>query len=188
MTATALHEVTSPLRSVFAGVDVCREAGFALPEAAHRPVFEQDLWNFTEVIGLPAQLSGFSRRFNFAAIVDPRWRQVAKELSVAMLAPRHIAVAPLPRAYRTPLHLTTVSARLAELTRYLNWLTDQGVGHLGEVDTDHCEAYLAQRRYVRDDHGVVVGQLSPAIRRAAAQTVVDPVSYTHLTLPTILRV
>ena len=102
MTATALHEVTSPLRSVFAGVDVCREAGFALPEAAHRPVFEQDLWNFTEVVGLPTQLSGFSRRFNFAAIVDPRWRQVAKELSVAMLAPRHIAVAPLPRAYRTP--------------------------------------------------------------------------------------
>jgi hypothetical protein len=180
MTATAQHDDASLLGSVFAGVDVCHEAGFALPEAAHRPVFEQDLWNFTEVIGLPTQLSGFSRRFNFAAIRDPRWRQVAKELSVAMLAPRHTAVAPLARAYRTPLHLTTVSARLAELTRYLNWLTDQGVGHLGEVDTDHCEAYLAQRRYVRDEHGVVVGQLSPAIRRAAAQTVVDLVNYREL--------
>lgn len=145
MTVTELHDAALPLRSVFAGVDVAHEAGFALPEGAHRLVFEQDLWDFTEVIGLPTQLSGFSRRFNFAAIIDPRWRQVAKELIVAMLAPRHSAVAPLSRAYRTPLHLTTVSGRLSELTRYLNWLTDQGVGHLGEVDTDHCEAYLAQR-------------------------------------------
>jgi len=180
MTTTAQHVDDSLLGSVFAGVDICREAGFTLPEAAHRPVFEQDLWNFTEVVGLPTQLSGFSRRFNFAAIRDTRWRQVAKELIMAMLAPRHTAVAPLPRAYRTPLHLTTVSGRLAELTRYLNWLTDQGVCHLGEVNTDHCEAYLAQRRYVRDEHGVVVGQLSPAIRRAAAQTVVDLVNYREL--------
>ena len=180
MTVTALHAAASPPRSVFAGVDVCHEAGFALPAAAVRPVFEQDLWDFTEVIGLPTQLSGFSRRFNFGLIIDPRWRQVAKELTVAMLAPRHSAVAPLPRAYRTALHLTTVSGRLAELTRYLNWLTDQDVEHLGEVDNDSCEAYLAQRRYVRDDNGVVVGQLSPAIRRSAAQTVVDLVNYREL--------
>ena len=33
---------------------------------------------------------------------------------------------------------------------------------------------------MRDDHGVVVGQLSPAIRRAAAQTVVDLVNYREL--------
>src|ERR1019366_9043865 len=111
MTTTARHVDDSLLGSVFAGVDICREAGFTLPEAAHRPVFEQDLWNFTEVVGLPTQLSGFSRRFNFAAIRDTRWRQVAKELIMAMLAPRHTAVAPLPRAYRTPLHLTTVSGR-----------------------------------------------------------------------------
>ena len=29
-----------------------------------------------------------------------------------MLAPRHEAVAPLPRAYRTPLHLRTAKGRL----------------------------------------------------------------------------
>ena len=59
------------------------------------------------------QLGRCARRFNFAAIVDQRWRLVAKELLLAMLAPRYGAVAPLPRAYRTPLHLTTVSGRLA---------------------------------------------------------------------------
>ena len=180
MSATALHEATWPPLSVFAGIDVCREAGFALPEAAHRPVFEQDVWNFTEVIGLPTQLSGFSRRFNFAAILDPRWRQVAKEQIVAMLAPRHGAVAPLPRPYRTPLHLATAFGRLAELTRFLNWLTGQGLASLADIDGQRCEAYLAHRRYVRDENDVVVGELSPATRRAAAQTIVDLVNHREL--------
>ena len=180
MTAAAHHDAAEPSRSPFAGVDVCHEAGFTLPDTAPRPVFEHDMWDFTEVIGLPTQLARFSRRFNFAAIADDRWRLLAKELILAMLAPRHHAVASLPRAYRTPLHLTTVSGRLAELTRYLNWLTAHSVAHLGEVDAERCEQYLAQRRYLRDDTGVVVGQLSPAIRRAAAQTVLDLVNYREL--------
>ena len=65
---------------------------------------------------------------------------------------------PLPRAYRTPLHLLTASGRLAELTRFLNWLTGRSVTSLGEVDTDCCEAYLAHRRYVLDGNGQVVGE------------------------------
>src|SRR5712692_3482239 len=87
--------------SVFAGVDVCCEAGLALPEGAGRPVFEDEEWDFTDVIGLPVQMPLANRRFDFTAISDPRWRLVARELIVAMLAPRHPAVAPLPRAYRT---------------------------------------------------------------------------------------
>jgi hypothetical protein len=180
MTATAPLDAAEPFRSVFAGVHVCHEAGLTLPETARRPVFDDDLWDFTEVIGLPAQMRLVNRRFDFAAIAAPRWRLVAKELIVAMLAPRHQAVAPLPRAYRTPLHLNTASGRLAELTRFLNWLTEQGVHHLDEVDADRCEHYLAHRRYVRDENNVVVGELSPATRRAAAQTVVDLVNYRTL--------
>ena len=76
-----------------------------MPDRCARPLFDDDLWDFTEVIGLPVQMAAVSRRFDFAAIIDPRWRLVAKELILAMLAPRHEAVAPLPRAYRTPLHL-----------------------------------------------------------------------------------
>jgi len=79
-----------------------------------------------------------------------------------------------------PRHLTTVSGRLAELTRYLNWLTEHDVGHLGEVDAHRCEQYLAHRRYRRDGSGVAVGQRSPATRRAAAQIVVDLVNYREL--------
>ena len=52
------------------------------------------------------------RRLSFAQIADPGWRLVAKELIFAMLVPRHEAVAPLPRAYRAPMHLATASRRL----------------------------------------------------------------------------
>jgi integrase len=167
-------------RSVFAGADVCHEAGLTLPAGARRPVFENDLWDFTGVIGLPNQMAKVSRRFDFAAIINTGWRQVAKEQVVAMLAPRHDAVALLPRAYRTPLHLLTVFGRLAELTRFLNWLTGRGVTALADVDDQHCQAYLAHRRYLRDENDVVVGELSPATRKAAAQVVVDLANHREL--------
>jgi len=166
--------------SVFAGVDVCAEAALRLPAGTRRPVFEDDMWNFTEVIGLLTQMPLVNRRFDFTAIVDDRWCLVAKELVIALLAPRHQAVAVLPRAYRTALHLNTARGRLAELTRWLNWLTTQGVTSLGQVDAEYCEAYLAHRRYVRDDHGTLIGGRSPATRRAAAQIIVDLVNYREL--------
>jgi len=167
-------------RSVFAGADICHEAGLALPDGARRPVFEDDLWDFTEVIGLPNQMSKVSRRFDFTAITNAGWRLVAKEQIVAMLAPRHEAVMTLPRAYRTPLHLLTASGRLAELTRFLNWLASQGVTSLSDLGTRHCEAYLAHRRYLLGENGHVAGERSPATRRAAAQTVVDLVNHREL--------
>ena len=166
--------------SAFAGADICREAGLALPQGASRPVFEDDEWDFTHVIGLPVQMPLARRRFDFAVIRDPRWRLVAKELIVAMLAPRHEAVAPLPRAYRTPVHLGTAKGRLDELTRWLNWLTRRGVRSLGEVDEDCCAAYLAHRRQARDETGAVIGDHSPATRRAAAQVVIDLLNYQEL--------
>jgi hypothetical protein len=166
--------------SVFAGADICQEAGLALPHGAGRPVFEDEEWDFTDVIGLPVQMPLARRRFDFTAISDPRWRLVAKELIVAMLAPRHEAVAPLPRVYRTPVHLGTAKGRLDELTRWLNWLTRRGVRSLGEVDEDCCAAYLMHRRHARDETGAVLGDHSPATRRAAAQVVIDLLNYQEL--------
>ncbi|GAA1928810.1 hypothetical protein GCM10009753_73300 [Streptantibioticus ferralitis] len=63
-----------------------------------------------------------------------------------MLAPGHVSVIPLPRAYRTALHLTTCAGRLGELTRFFAWLGDQRVSGLEQLDTRLCEAYLAHRR------------------------------------------
>ena len=180
MTGAAAAPSARPPRSVFAGADVCALAGLNLPAGAARPVFEDQVWDFTEVTGLRVQMQPASRRFDFTVIINPRWRLVARELVLALLAPRHEAVAPLPRAYRTPLHLGTARGRFSELTRWLNWLTGRGITSLGEVDDHCCQAYLAQRRQVLDEHGTVIGDCSPATRRAAAQVVVDLLSYGEL--------
>ncbi|MFE2729317.1 site-specific integrase [Kitasatospora sp. NPDC059327] len=177
---TAVAYPENDRSSVFAGADVCREAGFTLPKTTCRPLFKDDAWDFTDVVGLPVQLALCTRRFDFTAITDPRWRLVAKELVLAMLAPGHPAVAPLPRAHRTALHLRSCAGRLDELTRFFHWLGERGVPSLQQVDTQICEAYLAHRRYVRDERGTVVGENSPGTRRAAAQVAVDLVNYSEL--------
>ncbi len=179
MTASAarlVHDQPSP----FTGADVCRQAGLGLPDDARRPVFEDDLWDFTDVIGLPVEMALANRRLDFAAITDPRWRLAAKELVLAMLVPQHPAVAPLPRAYRTALHLRSCGGRLEEAVRFFGWLHRRGISSLTQIDTQDCEAYLAFRRYVLDEDGNVIGEQSPAVRRAAAQVIVDLVDYREL--------
>jgi integrase len=177
---TALAGAAGPRQSPFAGADVCREAGLALPGGTARPVFDDDLWDFTQVAGLPNQMAKVNRRFDFAAITRDDWRLVAKEQVMAMLAPRHEAVIVLPHAYRTPLHLTTAFARLAELTRLLNWLDAQDVASLADIDDERCEQWMAHRRYLLDENGTVAGERSPATRRAAAQAVADLVTHRDL--------
>jgi hypothetical protein len=181
MTAvSALTAPAGPAGSVFAGVDVCRVAGLPLPDGARRPIFEDDLWDLAEVVGLPVQLALQHRRFDFALIGDPRWQLVAKELVMALLAPGHQAVACLGRAYRAPHHVSTCHGRLAELIRFMKWLTANSVASLEDLRGHDCDAYLAHRRYQRDDHGAVVGERSPGTRRLAALIVTDLLNYREL--------
>ena len=85
---TAAHPIlTVTTDSVFAGADVCQEARLILPDGVPRPNFDDDAWDLTQVVGLPRQLALQHRRFGFAAIDDIRWRLVAKELVLALLAP-----------------------------------------------------------------------------------------------------
>lgn len=107
MTAVSiLSSAGESARSVFSGADVCGEAGLTLPDAVRRPVFDDDFWDLAQVAGLPVQLALRHRRFDFTQITDPRWRLVAKELIIPLLAPCHPAVASLPRAYRAPHHVS----------------------------------------------------------------------------------
>jgi len=179
---TTKAAITQPVdgRSSFTGIDICRQAGLALPDHVRRPIFDDDLWDFTDVVGLPVEMPLGDRRFDFVPITDPRWRQVTKELVLALLAPHHPAVAVLPRAHRTPLHLRSCSARREEAARLFAWLTGRGTTSLAKLDTHTCEEYLAFRRYRTDDDGVVVGEQSPSVRRAAAQIIVDLVDYQPL--------
>ncbi|GAA2885828.1 integrase [Streptomyces mexicanus] len=129
---------------------------------------------------MPRYLARHARILDFAEIVNPRWRTLAKEFIFARLAPDHPAVRELPHAYRTPVQITTVNGRLDKLTDWLNWLTEQGVHSLGEVTQRHCDAYLELRKKVRDKHGIVVRDSSPSYRMDVVAVIQELGYYTEL--------
>lgn len=173
--------VTGPFRngqiSLFAGADVCAEAGLTLRPGAPPVRFTDDVWRFTDVRGLPVQMPDTVTRLDFTTISDPRWRLVAKEYLFARLAPRHEQVAVLPHAYRVPLTLWSCSRRLAETVRWLNWLSAQQVASLGEVTQDHCDRYLAERGLRRDRAATVIGTLDESVVRVAAAAIIELAYY-----------
>ena len=166
--------------SPFAGADVCRLAGLRLLPGRRGPAFGDEVWDFTAVDGLPVQMQPSYRRWDFTVITTPAWRLVAREQLMALLAPRHEAVAVLARASRTPLHLRTCQLRFTELVRLLNWLPARGVVSLGQLTSEHCQAYLTWRREIRGADGRLVGQRGPTTALRAASAVTGLVSYREL--------
>jgi len=163
--------------SPFAGAGVCEHAGFTVPPGTRPVMFDDDVWDFTQVIGLPVQLPASSRRLDFTAIGAASWRLVGKELMFALLVPRHPAVIVLPRALRTPLHLQTCHGRLRETVRLLDWMTGRGIATLQDLREEHCEEYLLHRD--RGD-GQDAGGPGPSTRNAVVLAVLDLISYRDL--------
>lgn len=180
MTAGPAARASDIGQSPFAGAGICAGTGFRLAIGTPAPIFDEQVRDFTGVIGLPAQMRPSARRLDFTTITVARWQLVAKELMVALLAPRHPAVAVLPGAWRTPLHLKTCHLRLAELTRLLNWLAASGVTALADVGGEHCNACLNHRTHIRDEHDQITAGRGPATRRRAAQAVTGLASYAEL--------
>jgi hypothetical protein len=178
--ATGTHHAATPAASVFAGADVGRAAGFTVTGGARGPAFDDDVWDFTAVARLPAQLSRAAKVWNFTGVTDPGFRLAAKELLFALLAPRHEAVAALPHAYRVPLAIATCRERLTSVTGWLNWLTGQGITSLAQVTQQHCDAWLEHRRHARDERGRPVRERSPASRRETVAAVLNLSSYSEL--------
>jgi integrase len=167
--------------SVLAGADVCAAAGFLLRPRGRAAMFDDDTWRFGDIEGLSVQMSSPSgTRLDFTAISDPRWRLAAKEYLFARLAPGHPEVAVLPRAFRVPLTISSCLRRLAEVSRWMNWLTAQQVPSLGDVTQDHCDRYLAGRRLRRDAAGTVTGTLDESVARIAAAVIIELASYGEL--------
>ena len=170
-----------PDASVLAGADVCAAAGFRLRPRGHAAMFDDDIWRFNDVDGLSVQLIKTSwTRLDFTPITDPRWRLTVKEYLFARLAPGHPEIAVLPRAFRVPLTLATCAKRLAEATRWMNWLTAQRVPSLSDVTQDHCDRYLAGRCLRRDAAGTVIGTFEESVTRVAAAAVIELASYGEL--------
>jgi hypothetical protein len=180
VSTTPLTEVPPPKTapSPFAGADICGLAGFVLPIRAARSVFEDDIWVFTQVIGIPAYVAKCARRLDFSGIINERWKTVAKEYIAAQMAPGHEAVRTLPYANRTVRVVNSLYGELLELVRWLNWLTAQGVGELGEVTEHHCK-FFAQYRATHRPNGKKTHD-RPSVRRAVELTIIGLARYSEL--------
>ena len=138
--------------SHFAGADVVSTAAdLELNPGATGPIFDSDLWDLTEIKGRPRADDRSAYLWNFANIKNERWRTIAKDLALALLAPTFPLIAELPLAHRTPFKPTTVASYVSQLTRWLNWMTAQGLTSMAEVDTDICNEYLDEARWARCD-------------------------------------
>jgi integrase len=168
-----------PGGSPFAGLDICAAAGLRPGPGTAGPVFDQDVWDFSGVTGLPAYLQPSLKRMDFTAIISPAWRLVAKEHITALLAPGHERVRHLPGARRYPLTLSTCALLLIELTGWLNWLTGRGITSLAQVTSIHCHAYAAERARRTDSAGTLTGD-SPGAYYKAIRAVSELASYRQL--------
>jgi len=167
--------------SILAGADVCAAAGFGLRPGGRAAMFDDDIWDFSDVDGISVQMSRRSQtRLDFTAVSDQQWRLAAKEYIFARLAPGHPEIAVLPRAFRVPLTLPSCLKRLAETARWLNWLTARQVPSLAGVTQDHCDRYLTERRLRKDAGGTVTGTLEESVARVAAAVVIELASYGEL--------
>jgi integrase len=167
-------------RSPFTGSDVCAAAGLQIIPGGCRVSFDQDVWDFSDVAGLPAYLPRASVRFDFTAITGRHWKLVAKEYIYARLAPADPVVAVLPGAYRVPLTLQSCAQRMTEAASWLNWLTGQQITSLGQVTQDHCDRYLIERGRRKNAAGVVTGTIDDASLRPAAAVIIELAGYGEL--------
>ncbi|MEV6048341.1 site-specific integrase, partial [Streptomyces xanthochromogenes] len=152
---------------VFAGAVVCEVIRLPVRLGCHSPMFEQNIWDLTVVDGIPRFFSPARRTFDFTKIRNPRWWTVAKEYLLALMAPEHEQVSVLADAYRLPKTLITCQQRLEWLTRWVNWLTEQGVTSLSEVTQEHCDRYLQHRSTIYDRDGNVLRDASDDTRMMA---------------------
>lgn len=126
----------------FEGQDIFAAAGLDASDGGRRPHFDHEIWDLSGLKDAPATMGPFRKQLDFTQITNPRWRLIAKEYLFSRLAPRHPFVAGAAAAFRTPLNPSTLWNELRRLTRWLNHLSHTGVGHLTEVDQQHCAAYL----------------------------------------------
>ncbi len=128
----------------FAAVDVAAAAGLEVRPGAPSPVFDQEVWDLSGLVGAPVTMGAHRKIVDFTRIVNHRWRTVAREYLLARIAPRHPAVATLPRAFRAPLNPTSLWGELTHLARWFDHLHHAGLVSLAEVGQEHCDTYLEE--------------------------------------------
>ena len=92
-------------RSPFTGQRVHILAGLKMAPTARRPMFDEETWDLTGLVDVCVQVPPNVLTWDFTKIQDEGWRLVAREYLIAVLAPRHEHVLPLPLARRDELGL-----------------------------------------------------------------------------------
>ena len=128
----------------FAGVDVAAAAGLEVRPGAPRPVFDQEVWDLSGLVGAPVTMGAHRKILDCTRIVNHRWRTVAREYLLARIAPRHPAVTTLPSAFRAPFNPTSLWGELNHLARWFDHLHHAGLVSLAEVGQEHCDTYLEE--------------------------------------------
>ncbi|MFF2787662.1 integrase [Streptomyces sp. NPDC058049] len=131
--------------SPFAGMDVCRAAGWEVVPGGSRPNFDEDFWDLTGLRDIPKSARSNTQRLDFRGITDPAFRLTAKEYIFALAVPDHELVLALPEAIRTVYKPTSCFNYCVQLVRWLNYLTAQGISDLSEVMQEHCDVYRVMR-------------------------------------------
>jgi hypothetical protein len=144
MSVAPLPSAPSSTGHPFAGVDVAAAAGLEVRPGAPRPVFDQEVWDLSGLVGAPVTMGAHRKILDFTRIVNHRWRTVAREYLLARIAPRHPAVATLPGAFRAPFNPTSLWGELNHLARWFDHLHHAGLVSLAEVGQEHCDTYLEE--------------------------------------------
>jgi hypothetical protein len=140
---------TPAAASVFAGLDICEAAGLARVPGSTRPMYDDDVWDLTGLAQAHRSFFSHEKILDFTLTQTRRWRPVAKDIVLALLAPQHEQVLAVPSAYRIPRHPRTCHNNLRKLVAWFNWLTHRQVPSLQEVTQHHCDAYLDEASWSR---------------------------------------
>lgn len=167
--------------SVFSGYDICRTTGLNLKLTASRPKYEDDVWNFTEVIGVNNSIPKHDLVLRFDRIRNLAWRPVAKDLVIALFVPDDEKILALPKAARSRRSIRTVFNRLREWIVWFNWLTDHGITSLSHVSQRVCDHYLETRSWTTLVDGST-RRVSPEYRSAIMRAVIHISFYGPLVL------
>ncbi|MFH9944404.1 hypothetical protein ACH4OT_34450 [Streptomyces murinus] len=132
--------------SPFAGLDVCKAAGWEVVPGGPRPSFDEDLWDLSGLRDMPKSVRTNARRLDFRSITDPAFRLTAKEYMFALAVPGHERVLAQPEAIRSKYKPNSCFNLAVQLGKWLNFLTAQGIADLGEVMQEHCDVYRDVRR------------------------------------------
>ncbi|MCX4573547.1 hypothetical protein OHB41_10205 [Streptomyces sp. NBC_01571] len=145
-----------------------------------RVLFDQDRWVLSALLDAHRMVKDHELIWEFTEIRNPRWRTVAKEILMALLAPQHQAVLECAHAIRSLRSPRTCFRFLQQFTDWFNWLTSHGITRLGDVTQHLCERYLEERHWSVPVPGEPRRRLEPDTMAEVVRAVQLPVLYGEL--------